>query len=66
MKDPELYVRLRKDVYTSAQYMIAEQGAAIAGVPGVTISVTTYINDLAINDLAKRGHYPPRVEEKKV
>jgi hypothetical protein len=56
-------IRLRNDVFRAANYMMKEQGTQISGMPGVKMSLTAYVNELIINDLSKRGHYPPRDEE---
>lgn len=63
MPNKKQYIRLRDDVFRATNYMLAEQGVAISGVPGVKMTRTAYINELAINDLAKRGHYPPKNKE---
>lgn len=54
------YVRLRDDVYESAKYLLHEQSSIISGVPGTAATITGYVNEVLINDLAKRGHYPPK------
>lgn len=59
-KAKETFVRLRNDVARAINYMLAEQGTMIAGVPGVSLSRSAYINELVINDLSKRGHFPPK------
>jgi len=59
-KTKETFVRLRNDVAKAADYMLAEQGTVIAGIPGVSLSRSAYVNEIVMNDLAKRGHYPPR------
>jgi len=62
-ENQKLYVRIKHGVFAATKRMLAEQGAAIAGVPGVEIKLTTYVNELLINDLAKRGHYPPKITD---
>jgi hypothetical protein len=52
------YVRLRNDVLRAVTYLLHEQGTPIAGVPGMKMTKTGYVNEVLINDLAKRGHWP--------
>ena len=55
-------VKIRKDVWTSLTYYLHEQGAKISGVPGVKISRTAVVNEVLMNFLASKGHYPPKTE----
>lgn len=63
MSNKKQYVRLRNDVFRAANYMLTEQGSVISGIPGVKMTRTTYVNELVMNDLSKRGHYPPKDKE---
>lgn len=54
------YVRIRDDVDRAITYLLHEQGVQLAGIPGVSQKKATYVNETLINDLAKRGHYPPK------
>lgn len=63
MSNKKQYVRLRDDVFRATNYMLAEQGAVISGIPGVKMNRTAYVNELVMNDLSKRGHYPPKDKE---
>jgi hypothetical protein len=55
-------VKIRKDVWISLTYYLHEQGAKVSGVPGVKISRTAVVNEVLMNYLAAKGHYPPKVE----
>jgi hypothetical protein len=55
-------INLRKDVGISLTYYLHEQGAKVSGVPGVKISRTAVVNEVLMNYLAAKGHYPPKVE----
>ena len=57
---PDQYIRLRDDVFRSANYYLHEEGTKISGVPGVKQKLTTYVNECLMNDLAAKGHYPPK------
>jgi len=57
------YVRLRNDVLLAVTYLLHEQGTPLAGVPGMKMTKTAYVNEVLINDLAKRGHYPPKTAD---
>jgi hypothetical protein len=54
------YIRIRDDVNRSIDYLLGEQGVQLAGIPGVVQKKTTYVNEVLMNDLAAKGHYPPR------
>jgi hypothetical protein len=56
------YVRIRNDVDRSIDYLLHEQGVQLAGIPGVVQKKATYVNETLMNDLAARGHYPPKDE----
>ena len=56
----ENYVRLRNDVNRAIKYLLHEQGEQIAGVPGLSMTKTGFVNEVLINELSKRGHYPPK------
>jgi hypothetical protein len=58
-------IRLRPDVYESLQYYIHEQSGSISGVPGVTMNENDVISEIVMNFLAGKGHYPPKIQEKK-
>jgi len=53
-------VRLRDDVFRSLTYFIHEQGARVSGVPGVKVTKTGVVNEVMMNYLADKGHYPPK------
>ena len=55
-------INLRKDVSASLTYYLHEQGERVSGVPGVKISRTAVVNEVLMNFLASKGHYPPKTE----
>ena len=61
----ENHVRLRDDVLRAVMYLLHEQGTQISGVPGVKMTKAGYVNEVLINDLAKRGHWPLKDMETK-
>jgi hypothetical protein len=61
--DDDQKVRLRDDVFLSLTYYIHEQGARISGNPGVTVTKTGVVNEVLMNFLAARGHYPPKCKD---
>lgn len=53
-------VHLREDVNTSLNYYMHESAAIISGIPGVRMTKADCVNELLINFLAGKGHYPPK------
>lgn len=53
-------IRLRDDVYLATKNMLTEHEKLLSGVIGASLTFTNYINDLAIDDLTRRGYYPPK------
>jgi hypothetical protein len=56
-------INLRKDVWISLTYYLHEQGEKVSGVPGVKISRTAIVNEVLMNFLASKGHYPPKIQD---
>jgi hypothetical protein len=59
---PKEKITLRKDIRLSLTYYLHEQGAKISGVPGLKLSRSAVVNEVLMNFLASKGHYPPKVQ----
>lgn len=57
-------IRLRPDVNASLDYYIAENAAAISGVPGVRMDRNDVVSEILMNFLAEKKHYPPKYTPK--
>lgn len=53
-------VHLREDVNTSLNYYMHESAELISGVPGIRMTKADFVNELLINFLSAKGHYPPK------
>ena len=60
MTSKDTRVRLRNDVYDSLTYYIHDEKARLSGIPGVMPDAACVVNEILMNYLAEKHHYPPR------